>query len=91
MIKKQLLAALAILLLYAAPTLMKAVAAESPLQPNIVHIMVDDLGWQDVACYRRDYHEKEPFFETPNIDRLAAHGIRFMQAYSPSVTCAPSR
>ena len=61
------------------------------LQPNIVHIMVDDLGWQDVACYYRDYHDKEPLYETPNLDRIAKRGIRFMQAYSPAVTCAPSR
>jgi arylsulfatase A-like enzyme len=53
--------------------------------------MVDDLGWQDVACYYRDYHDEEPFYETPNMDRIAARGIRFMQAYSPAVTCAPSR
>ena len=63
----------------------------SVVQPNIVHIMVDDLGWQDVACYRRDYTNDEPLYETPNMDRIAARGIRFMQAYSPSVTCAPSR
>ena len=61
------------------------------MQPNIVHILVDDLGWQDVACYRRDYTDDEPLYETPNMDRIAARGIRFMQAYSPSVTCAPSR
>ncbi len=61
------------------------------LQPNIVHIMVDDLGWQDVACYYRDYHNDEPFYETPNLDRLASRGLRFMQAYSPAMTCAPSR
>ena len=60
-------------------------------QPNIVHIMVDDLGWQDVACYYRDYHSDDPLYETPNLDKLANRGIRFMQAYSPAMTCAPSR
>ncbi|MCA9195026.1 MAG: sulfatase-like hydrolase/transferase [Planctomycetales bacterium] len=60
-------------------------------QPNIVHIMVDDLGWQDVGCYYREYHHDEPFYETPHLDRMAQRGIRFMQAYSPSMTCAPSR
>ena len=60
-------------------------------QPNIVHIMVDDLGWQDVACYYRDYHTDEPFYETPHLDRMASRGVRFMQAYSPAMTCAPSR
>lgn len=65
--------------------------ALSAQQPNIVHILVDDLGWQDVACYYRDYHNDEPFYETPHLDRLASRGIRFMQAYSPAMTCAPSR
>ena len=60
-------------------------------QPNIVHIIVDDLGWQDVGCYYRDNHDDEPFYETPHIDRLASRGMRFMQAYSPAMTCAPSR
>lgn len=60
-------------------------------KPNIVHVMIDDLGWQDVACYYRTQHKKEPFYETPNIDRLAKRGIRFMHAYSPAMTCAPSR
>ena len=81
----------------AAPALQTATIATrddnqaSVVQPNIVHIMVDDLGWQDVACYRRDYTNDEPLYETPHMDRIAARGIRFMQAYSPSVTCAPSR
>ena len=60
-------------------------------KPNIVHIMIDDLGWQDVACYYRAQHGEEPFYETPHLDRLAQRGIRFMRAYSPAVTCAPSR
>ena len=60
-------------------------------QPNIVHILVDDLGWQDVACYYRTQHQHEPFYETPNMDRMAENGMRFMQAYSPAMTCAPSR
>ena len=34
-------------------------------KPNIVHILVDDLGWQHVACYYRDCHKDEPFYETP--------------------------
>ena len=68
-----------------------AVSSVEGLKPNIVHILIDDLGWQDVACYYRDCHEDEPFYETPHMDRLAKRGIRFMQAYSPAVTCAPSR
>jgi arylsulfatase A-like enzyme len=60
-------------------------------QPNIVHILTDDLGWQDIACYYRAIHGEEPIYETPNMDRIAANGMRFMQAYSPAPTCAPSR
>jgi arylsulfatase A-like enzyme len=60
-------------------------------QPNIVHVLTDDLGWQDVACYYRAEQGKESIYETPNMDRMAKNGMRFMQAYSPSPTCAPSR
>ncbi len=57
-------------------------------KPNIVHILTDDLGWQDPVCF--DVDGKTPF-ETPHLDRLARNGRKFMQAYSPSPTCAPSR
>ena len=67
------------------------IAHASDSRPNIVHILVDDLGWQDVACYYRDQHDEESLYETPNMDRFAERGIRFTQAYSPAVTCAPSR
>jgi uncharacterized sulfatase len=56
--------------------------------PNVVLILVDDLGWQDVKCY--DIDKPSPM-ETPNIDALANKGILFRQAYSPAPTCAPSR
>ena len=67
-----------------------ATAVAAP-KPNIVHILIDDLGWQDVGCYYRTHHKNEPFYETPNMDRLAKSGVRFMHAYSPAMTCAPSR
>ena len=55
------------------------------LQPNIVFILADDLGYADLSCYgRRD-------FTTPNIDRIAADGIRFTQAYANSAVCTTSR
>jgi len=60
-------------------------------KPNIVHILTDDLGWMDPACYFRAVRGEESLYETPNMDRLAANGRRFMQAYSPAPTCAPSR
>ncbi len=55
-----------------------------PRPPNIVLILADDLGWSDLGCYGADVHE------TPNLDRLAAAGIRFTDAYAMSV-CSPSR
>ena len=61
---------------------------ERPKKPNVVLILTDDLGWQDVKCY--DIDEPSPF-ETPNIDKLAKKGVLFWQAYSPAPTCSPSR
>jgi hypothetical protein len=57
-------------------------AAASDL-PNIVLILADDMGWSDLGCYGGEV-------QTPNIDRLAAEGIRFTQAYNTS-KCFPSR
>ncbi|MFL5269924.1 MAG: sulfatase, partial [Stellaceae bacterium] len=54
-------------------------------KPNFLFILADDLGYADVSCYgRRD-------FTTPNIDRLAAEGLRFTQAYANSAVCTASR
>ncbi|QEG39289.1 sulfatase-like hydrolase/transferase [Roseimaritima ulvae] len=63
-------------------------AEERPAKPNVVLILTDDLGWQDVKCY--DIDEPSPM-ETPNIDAFAKQGVMFWQAYSPAPTCAPSR
>ena len=63
-------------------------ADERPEKPNVVLILTDDLGWQDVKCY--DVDEPCPM-ETPNIDALAQRGVMFWQAYSPAPTCGPSR
>ena len=64
-----------------------AAAASSSLQsrPNILFILADDLGYGDLGCYGQQ------LIQTPNIDRLAAQGIRFTQAYAGSTVCAPSR
>jgi arylsulfatase A-like enzyme len=53
--------------------------------PNIVLIYADDLGYGDVSAY--GMHRAE----TPNVDRLAAQGLRFTDAHAPSATCTPSR
>src|SRR5262245_11735785 len=52
--------------------------------PNVVFILADDLGWTDLGCQGSKY------YETPNIDRLAAGGLRFTSHYH-SQNCAPTR
>jgi len=59
--------------------------AQLPSKPNIVFILADDLGYGDVSCYGQSK------FKTPSIDRLAANGLRFTQAYAGSAVCGPSR
>lgn len=54
-------------------------------RPNIVLILADDLGWTGLGCYGSE------FYETPNIDNLAAEGTRFTMAFSAASNCAPSR
>jgi arylsulfatase A-like enzyme len=54
-------------------------------KPNFLFILVDDLGWKDLGCYGSS------FYETPNIDRLAAEGTQFMQAYAACPVCSPTR
>ena len=60
-------------------------AGQSQRKPNIVYILADDLGYGDLSCYGQQK------FSTPNIDRLAAEGMKFSQHYSGSTVCAPSR
>ena len=54
-------------------------------RPNIVFILIDDMGWKDLTC------TGSTFYETPNIDRLAAEGMRFTNAYASCPVCSPSR
>jgi len=54
-------------------------------QPNILFILIDDMGWKDISIAGSSY------FETPNIDKLALQGVRFLNAYSPAPVCTPSR
>ncbi len=54
-------------------------------KPNIVFIVVDDMGWADLGCYGSRQ------IKTPNIDKMAAEGVRFTQAYSGCTVCAPAR
>lgn len=55
------------------------------IQPNIIYILADDLGFGDLGCYGQE------LIETPHIDVLAAGGMKFTQHYSGSAVCAPSR
>ncbi len=72
-------------LLAAAAAASLAQAQQPAPPPNIVYIMADDLGYADLSCYgRRDY-------STPNIDRIAAGGMQFMQAYANSAVCSATR
>jgi len=54
-------------------------------RPNIVFILADDLGYGDLSCYGQQK------FKTPNIDRLAAEGMKFTAHYSGNNVCAPAR
>ena len=54
-------------------------------KPNIVYVVADDLGYGDLGCYGQTK------FRTPNVDRMAAEGMRFTDHYAGSCVCAPSR
>jgi arylsulfatase A-like enzyme len=60
-------------------------ARASAKPPNVVFILADDLGYADVSCYGR------PDLSTPNIDRIATQGVRFLQAYANSAVCTATR
>jgi len=66
-----------------------AIGQVTPL-PNVVVILADDLGWSDVAAYRRMQGLSDPI-PTPNIDRLAANGMVFTDAHTSAAICAPTR
>lgn len=53
--------------------------------PNIVFVLADDLGWSELGCYGNGFNE------TPNLDQLAAEGVRFTQAYAAAPVCSPYR
>ncbi len=58
-------------------------SAERP--PNVILVLVDDMGWMDLACQGSDY------YQTPHIDRLAAEGMRFTDGYAACAVCSPTR
>ena len=73
-------------LLWAMMPLLSACSGQQDTQkPNIIYIMCDDLGYNDLACYGQQY------INTPHLDRMAGEGMRFTQAYAGSPVSAPSR
>ncbi|MBU2881515.1 sulfatase [Psychrosphaera sp. B3R10] len=78
---------ISLLLFYSCISFMSSAIAqtETSKQPNILMILVDDLGWRDLSSYGSD------FYQTPNIDQLANSGIKFSQAYSAAHICSPTR
>jgi arylsulfatase A len=79
----KLLSQLALTLLLAA--FVAPLASAFPEKPNIVIILADDLGYGDLGCYGH------PTIKTPNLDRMAAEGMRFTQFYSAAEVYTPSR
>jgi arylsulfatase A len=71
--------------LLTAPSPATGAAASPAARPNVIFILADDLGYGDPGCFG------QKLIQTPNIDRLAAEGIRFTQAYAGATVCAPSR
>src|SRR5512140_611246 len=80
--KRILLLLLAILPLAAFSAAQKSAPASTP---NFVFILADDYGWADSGCYG------STFYETPHLDRLAAKGMRFTDAYAACCVCSPTR
>ncbi|WP_182866621.1 sulfatase-like hydrolase/transferase [Rhodopirellula sp. JC639] len=80
--KKQLIAWLGCLSLISAATV---APAQKPAKPNFVVIMVDDMGYAGVSCFGN------PYFKTPQIDRLAAEGMRLTDFHSSGTVCSPTR
>ncbi|WP_316811643.1 sulfatase [Pedobacter heparinus] len=60
-------------------------AAGQRKQPNIVFVLADDLGWGELNTYQSTFNE------TPNLNKLAAQGVRFTQAYAAAPNCSPTR
>jgi arylsulfatase len=58
---------------------------EEATSPNIIFILADDLGYNELGCYGQE------IIKTPNIDKIAREGIQLTQHYSGSPVCAPSR
>lgn len=63
-----------------------SIATYAQEKPNIILLLVDDMGWSDLGCYAHD-----DFHETPNIDRMAGEGMRFTNGYAACSVSSPTR
>jgi len=72
-------------LLACSPQALSLGAARAADKPNVIFILADDLGWTDLGC------QGSKFYESPNIDKLAAGGIRFTSGYTCGPNCQPTR
>ena len=85
----------------AALTVLSVYSSNKPEQtvtqkPNIIFILVDDLGWGDFGFQFQNQRAKlnnrsEPWLNTPNLDKMALQGVQMPNHYSPAPVCAPSR
>ena len=71
-------------LLFLLGLLFSGMAQAKEQRPNVLFIFLDDFGWKDVGYMGSD------FYETPHLDKLAAEGMIFSDAYSCSANCAPA-
>ena len=76
---------LPLVLLLAAACAVAPAPSAPQRRPNILFVMIDDLGWMDLAVQGNDR------FVTPNIDRLAAQGTRYTDFYAAAPVCSPTR
>ena len=63
----------------------KAISTQDEAKPNIILVLVDDMGWMDLSCQGSD------FYRTPHVDRLAREGILFTNGYAACAVCSPTR
>jgi len=63
----------------------QVLANRNSSKPNVVIVVIDDMGWEQLGCYRSS------FYKSPNIDKLAESGVRFTNAYASAPVCSPTR
>ena len=60
-------------------------------KPNIIFMLSDDQGWTDLSVGTTNFYNQSDFYETPNLERIAAQGLSFTDAYANGASCVPSR